>query len=212
MRHLIEQLDEALKTQPSEADPTLELSLKEVDAWYLDDSLGEAVGWDAHMGLMLVAQLIEAFGDLGEGLILTPWKVRQDGGKVGQFFLPPKTISKTKDGTFPDAIELWWEAVTDALKSGKAYDLTDPKELKPMYGKIMSAWKDKIEAKYGFRPTRSKERSMQQDIDKQIKGAAAEMRKSRGKEKVDKKALSAAAKAMRARRTAKAKAKKAAAG
>lgn len=209
MKNLIEQLDGVLETKAPEATPTLDSSVKEVDAWYDDESFGESVGWDAHMGLMLVAHLIEAFGELGESLILTPDKVAKEGGKIGQFFLPPQTISKTGEGTFPDAVELWWSAVTDALKSGKAFDLTDPKELKPLYGKIMSLWKDKIEAKYGFRPTRSKERSMQQDIDKQIKGAAASMRRSRGKENVDRAALSAAAKAMRARRTAKAKAKKA---
>lgn len=207
MREVIEKLEETLSVGVLKDDPTLETVGSECEAWYADLSLGEAVGWEPEMGILLVAWLVETFGDdiLDEGKILTPSSVRAAGGKVGMFFLPPQTIGKAKEGTFPDAEKLWWEAVADALKSGKAFDLTDPKELKPLYGKIMSAWKNKIEAKYGFRPTRSKERSMQQDIDKQIKTAAAAMRKSRGKGEVDKEALSRAAKAMRARRTAKAK-------
>jgi hypothetical protein len=156
--------------------------------------------------MYLVAKLYEHYGDdLFEGKILTYSSAKEQGLPVGMFFVPPKNIRKIGNEEIPDSIELWWEAVSELLKRGGAYDLSDPGKLKPIYRKVMSAWKDKVDAKYGYRPSRSEERSLQQDIDRNVREAAKAMRVSRSKEGVDREALSRAARAMRARRTALAK-------
>lgn len=156
--------------------------------------------WDVDLCMYLVAKLVES-GDLDEGLIYTRADAKERGEPVGMFFKPPMNIRKIGREEFPDAEKLWWEAVTELLKAGKAFDLTDPKKLKPLFGKVTSIWKNKVEAQYGYRPSRSQERSLQQDIDKSIRNAAKAMRASRSKDGVDKEALSRAARAMRARRS-----------
>lgn len=157
--------------------------------------------WDVDLCMYLVARLFES-GDLDEGLIYTRAIAKERGEPVGIFFKPPMNIRKIGREEFPDAEKLWWGAVTELLKSGKAFDLTDPKKLKPLFGKVMSSWKDKVEAQYGYRPSRSQERSLQGDIDRNIRQAAKAMRASRSKKGVDREALSRAARAMRARRSA----------
>ncbi len=159
--------------------------------------------WDVDLCMYLVAKLVEHYGEgVFEGKILTYSSAKEQGLQVGMFFVPPKTIRNIGKEEFPDSVDLWWEAVSEMLKKGGAYDLSDPNKLKPLYGKVMSAWKNKVEAKYGYRPSRSKERSLQQDIDKSIRAAAGTMRAARSKEGVSKEALSRAARAMRARRSA----------
>ena len=156
--------------------------------------------WDADLCMFMVAKMFES-GDLDEGLIYTRADAKERGEPVGMFFRPPRNIRKIAQDEFPDAEKLWWEAVTELLKVGSAFDLSDPKKLKPLFGKVMSIWKDKVDDQYGYRPSRSDEASLQQDIDRSIRAAARAMRMSRSGSGVDKKALSRAARAMRARRS-----------
>lgn len=158
--------------------------------------------WDVDLCMFMVAKLFES-GDLDEGLIYTRDVAKERGDPVGIFFKPPRYIRQISAEEFPDAEALWWQSVTELLKKGTAFDLSDPKKLKPLFKSVMSLWKDKVAEKYGYRPSRSKERGLQQEIDKSIRDAAKAMRASRSKEGVDRDALSRAARAMRARRTAR---------
>jgi len=162
--------------------------------------------WDVDLCMYLFAKVYEQCGEIIEGLIYTREIAKEQGDMVGIFFKPPMNIRKIGQEEFPDAEKLWWEAVTEMLKSGKAFDMTDPDKIKPLFGKVTSIWKNKVEAQYGYRPSRGQERSLQQDIDKGIKDAARAMRASRSKDGVSREALSRAARALRARRTVRMKA------
>ena len=157
--------------------------------------------WDVDLCMYLFAKVYEQCEGLIEGLVYTRDVAKERGDPVGVFFKPPMNIRKIGSEEFPDAEKLWWEAVTELLQDGAAFDMADPSKLKPLFGKVMSIWKNKVDAQYGYRPSRGEERSLQQDIDKNIRAAAKAMRISRTGGDVDREALSRAARAMRARRT-----------
>ena len=166
----------------------------DVDRWLGDNNnphLRRESGdeyWCEDTRAIIAGMLMETFGDdIFEGVVLMPSNIAKefpggDGsqkGQVGEFFVPPAVIDRIAGNTFPDAVKLWWGAVGKLLKRGKAFDLTDPDKIKPFYGKVYSIWKDSIEGKYGFRPSRTKEKSMEDGIEDYVKSVCRNMRKLR---------------------------------
>jgi len=150
----------------------------------------DVVEWTDDLTVYAAAYLMDAMdGELFEAQILTAWTAQEAGEKVGQFFVPPKFITDTP---FPESTDIWWKAVTEILQAGDAFD----DKGKPNYGAVVSKWKDKIAEVYGFRPTRSKKKSMGQDISTAVSQAARTMLKHRKKGGIDPEQLRKAAKLM----------------
>lgn len=173
--------------------------LTEIEGIVDNDCLSEGElpedGWTEDLMVYAAALLIEEFGEdvLTEGKIITIDTATEMGVKVGDFFVPPAFITDTP---FTDSTKWWWEAVTEILKKGDAFD----DKGRPNYGAVVSLWKNKVESEFGFRPTRSKERSMKQDISKAVSTAARTLAKKRRGHPADKEALRRAGKLMAGQR------------
>lgn len=168
-------------------------------------------GWDDELAAFALAWLSTELGEsfLAEALV-TPDTMGDFGLKIGSFFVPPGFVTGSP---FPDAKELWWSAVKDILADGKAFSLDadgKPDAAKPNYGAAVSVWKNKIEEKYGYRPSASKEKTFAQGVEDGIKAAAKMMRSKMVDDKeVTPEMRSKAARTLQAKKTAGQKARKA---
>lgn len=133
-----------------------------------DEWLAEGVdGYDPQTYLLAFAALIEE-ESLEEAKVLTPDNIRDQGGLPSWFIIPPKWVSEITDD-FPDSLHMWWAAVGETLKAGNAFDLRDPKSLKPIYGRVVKKWKKAIEKKYGHTPQASKGTTIKKDVEDAIR-------------------------------------------
>lgn len=96
--------------------------------------------------------------------------------------LTKEEIFRRPDFTNPFEAE-WWVAVDEIWHSG---DIWDEKNY-PNYELVVRTWKNLVEKKYGFRPSRSKEQSMQSHIKSEVRRAMDIINAVRRKQHKDKK-------------------------
>lgn len=84
--------------------------------------------------------------------------------KMAYFFKPPGFVVDTP---FPNTWEMWWESVADLINAGMIMN-----EGRPNYEGAMRGWKNRIKEQYGFRPSRTKEHTMTEQIKQMVSGAA----------------------------------------
>lgn len=82
-------------------------------------------------------------------------------------FVPPKCITQAP---FADSEDLWWQAAGKVFGTPAMW-LNKGGAFAPNYEDVMTGWKDQVEKKYGFRPSRTKERSMTQELQDRVKQA-----------------------------------------
>jgi len=170
----------------------------------IEEDVCEDDGWTDELCVLFTAWLIENVGGYSVGLIeegrkrtkLTPMEVAHTMATAFQqpwFTLDPQYIP------FPDSSEMWWKAVARVVNEGKTLGNGG----KPNYMLVMRYWKNMIQRKYGFRPKRTKEMSMKEQIKKHVKMASAKMGKELAKAKPKRGSISAAARLLAGRRVQK---------
>lgn len=126
--------------------------------------------WTLDHSVWLTAWLISEFGEgivgdmLGEAKEAPKVTPKDAAEKMAFLFKPPGFVVDTP---FPDTWDMWWASVADLMSKGGVM-----KGGKPNYEGAMRGWKNRVEEKYGFRPTRTKERSMTDHIKQMAKGAS----------------------------------------
>jgi hypothetical protein len=176
------------------------------DGWTPDLSARVAAWLAETLGAGSVAGYLgEASGEVVGKLPKKDTKLTpaQAAEKLGRFIPPPWYLIDPARIPFPDSADIWWEGVARMIKEGSL--LND--KGKPNYEQAMRYWKNKVKARYGFRPGRTKEQSMMDGIKGKLKSASAAMGKELQKAEPKKSRVGKAAKLIGAQRTQKKRAK-----
>ena len=120
---------------------------------------------------------------------------------------PPYYLINPKTMPVPDSADMWWKGVAKAYNEGK---ISMGAGRSKSYMWAMRYWKNQFRVRYGFRPKRTKEKSMMEQIMDRVKQASQIMGKElqKPKNKQVKGRISMAARLIRAVRTTKGMAKK----
>lgn len=138
--------------------------------------------WTPDHSLWFVAWLIQEFGpsavcNLQEDLLTEAGKKPMPRGRgpkitpdeasarLGTMFTPPGFVVDTP---FPDTLEMWWGSVAQVMRAGKIVGEGG----KPNYKLVMRGWKNQVLDKYGFRPQRTDDQTMTDQIRHMASGAA----------------------------------------
>jgi hypothetical protein len=183
------------------------------DGWTPELSWAVAEWVAGHFGASAVSEyIVEArkessvagWGD-ADAVNLEPRRVTPEEAKekLMKLIPPPYFLIDPAKTAFPDSEEIWWKAVARMLKEGKL--LND--KGKPNYEQAMRYWKNMVKAKYGFRPKRTKDQSMTDQIKDKVKTASAAMGKELAKENPKQSKVSKAARLIAVQKTQKKRAK-----
>jgi len=95
-----------------------------------------------------------------------------------EVFVAPKQVAVNPlDPSGPEwawGVKAWKDARDEVIKRGDAW-VTTRKGMGPNYGAIYSLWKDEFEREFGFRPTRTKEKSMTKAIEDAMRKAVKQV-------------------------------------
>ena len=163
----------------------------------LDNSVGRVVEeWSVDDTVWFTAWMLNEFGEdvLDEE---KKEKVTADDAadKMKEFLKPPGFVVDTP---FPDTWDMWWESVADLINEGKVM-----KGGKPNYEGAMTGWKNRVDERYGFRPNRTKEKTMTEMINSMVSGASKIVSSKRRGMTFPKELISTAAKLLSGRNVQK---------
>lgn len=156
----------------------------------------EKEDWTIDHSIWFVAWLIHEFGEEIVSGMLTeedgngPKVTAKDASEKMAFILKPPGF--VVDTPFPNSWDMWWQSVADLINKGKVAG----KDGKPNYEGAMRGWKNRVKEQYGFRPTRTKERSMTQHIKDMVSGSSKIISSKRKGMHIPKEVIKKAAKLM----------------
>jgi len=170
----------------------------------LKRAAGRVSEWDMDLAVFTLAWLSEEHGvDLAHGELMEA----QSAAQAVKVLLAGvmKMPEFVDDSPFDEAEDLWKKAVARLVKDGKVFNSRD----QPNVGAAVNIWKSYVARIYGFRPTRTEEQKMKDQIKDAVSGAAMFMRAKKAGANVDPDTLKRSAKLLggRGRQVRKKKAK-----
>ena len=124
---------------------------------------------DERNGASSGAEMMPPWKEPWRGKSLLVMMLKRGEIKKEDLFKPPKEVTQLADKYgFKIAEKLWWKAVDEVLKDPENAFLPYKNYHMPNYRDVYSIWKDLVASLLGFRPVRTKDVKMSQQIEDEM--------------------------------------------